>query len=86
MLTRLPVDEPNLVVGPLVDREPRVLAVAHDHPLASRTAVSIEDIAGYDVGWPDALIPRSATPSSLARRRAAGRSDGCGWGSGTSAS
>ena len=52
MLTRLPVDEPDLVVGPLVDREPRVLAVAHDHPLASRAAVSIEDIAGYDVGWP----------------------------------
>jgi DNA-binding transcriptional LysR family regulator len=57
MLTRLPVDEPDLVVGPLVDREPRVLAVAHDHPLASRAAVSIEDIAGYDVGWPDVLIP-----------------------------
>ena len=35
MLTRLPVDEPDLVVGPLVDREPRVLAVAHDHPLAT---------------------------------------------------
>ena len=58
MLTRLPVDEPDLVVGPLVDREPRVLAVAHGHPLASRAAVSIEDIAGYDVGWPDALIPK----------------------------
>src|SRR3954464_4058888 len=57
MLTRLPVDEPDLVVGPLVDREPRVLAVAHDHPLAGRAAVSIEDIAGYDVGWADALIP-----------------------------
>lgn len=58
MLTRLPVDEPDLVVGPIVDREPRVLAVAHDHPLASRAAVSIEDIAGYDVGWADALIPK----------------------------
>src|SRR3954462_8955600 len=58
MLTRLPVEEPDLVVGPLVAREPRVLAVAHDHPLASRAAVSIEDIAGYDVGWPDALIPK----------------------------
>ena len=58
MLTRLPVDEPDLVVGPIVDREPRVLAVAHDHPLARRSAVSIEDIAGYDVGWPDLLIPK----------------------------
>src|SRR3954466_7223233 len=62
MLTRLPVDEPDLVVGPLVDREPRVLAVAHDHPLASRAAVSIEDIAGCDVGWPDALIPTIGGP------------------------
>jgi DNA-binding transcriptional LysR family regulator len=76
MLTRLPVDEPDLVVGPLVDREPRVLAVAHDHPLASRAAVSIEDIAGYDVGWPDALIPKigdafipGETPSGRPIRR-----------------
>src|SRR3954467_12072154 len=70
MLTRLPVDEPDLVVGPLVAREPRVLAVAHDHPLASRAAVSIEDIAGYDVGWAGAPgphphprpLPRATTP------------------------
>ena len=76
MLTRLPVDEPDLVVGPIVDREPRVLAVAHDHPLARRSAVSIEDIAGYDVGWPDLLIPKISdafipgeTPSGRPIRR-----------------
>src|SRR5215203_1878135 len=34
MVTRLPVDEPELVVGPIVDREARFLAVARDHPLA----------------------------------------------------
>jgi DNA-binding transcriptional LysR family regulator len=58
MLTRLPVEDADLVVGPSVDREPRVLAVARDHPLAGRAAVSIEDFADYDVGWADALIPK----------------------------
>ena len=34
MVTRLPIDQSDLVVGPVVSREPRVLAVARDHPLA----------------------------------------------------
>ncbi|MDA0158880.1 LysR family transcriptional regulator [Solirubrobacter ginsenosidimutans] len=76
MLTRLPFDEPDLVVGPIVDREPRVLAVAHDHPLAGRAAVSIEDLADYDVGWADGLISQISdafcpgeTPSGRPIRR-----------------
>jgi len=57
LVTHLPVDDDELVVGPIVDREERLVAVAHDHPLADRAAVSLEDIAGYDVGWPDLLLP-----------------------------
>jgi DNA-binding transcriptional LysR family regulator len=46
--------------GPLAEDdggEPRVLAVAHDHPLAERAGVSVEDIADYDVAWTDGVIP-----------------------------
>ena len=65
-VTHLPVDDAELVVGPIVDREERVLAVAHDHRLADRAAVSLEDIADYDVGWADSLLPQiseEAVPS-----------------------
>jgi DNA-binding transcriptional LysR family regulator len=67
---RLPLDEPDLAVGPLLSSEPRVLAVARDHPLAARERLSIEDAADYPVtecaGVPrtimEAFVPR-ATPS-----------------------
>jgi DNA-binding transcriptional LysR family regulator len=49
MITRLPMDQPDLVVGPVVSREPRILAVARDHPLAVLDSVSVEDLAGYAV-------------------------------------
>src|SRR5919107_1404181 len=76
MVTRLPVDEPELVVGPIVDREARFLAVARDHPLAGRESVTLDDIAAYDVGWPDVLLPETSdafipgqTPSGRPIRR-----------------
>ena len=66
----LPVDEADLVVGPIVDREPRVLAVAHDHPLASRAAVSHRGHRRLRRRLGRCADPQqSATPSSLARRR-----------------
>ena len=39
------LDEPDLTIGPVLDRQPRVLAVASDHPLAARRSISIEDFA-----------------------------------------
>lgn len=45
LITRLPVEEPDLVVGPVVVREPRVLAVGAGHPFAGRKQVSMEDLA-----------------------------------------
>src|SRR4051794_17803388 len=76
MATRLPIEQPDLVVGPTLLREPRVLAVAADHPLARRTSVSIEDVAGYSVApitdepreLLDAMVPRT-TPSGRRIRR-----------------
>ncbi|GGN63389.1 LysR family transcriptional regulator [Actinoplanes lobatus] len=53
----LPVREPDLVVGPEMHTEPLVLAVAAGHPLASRDAVSMEDLGDHPVIAPDGPIP-----------------------------
>ncbi|GAA3164023.1 LysR family transcriptional regulator [Planomonospora alba] len=71
LLTRLPVEEPDLTVGPVVLSEPRVLAVAAGHPFARRRTVSLEDLARDTVFgvtgpapqyWWDFHVP-SRTPS-----------------------
>jgi DNA-binding transcriptional LysR family regulator len=64
--------EPDLTMGPVIDRQARVLAVANDHPLASRTSVSIEDLGGLPVahfvglpaGLADLVVPPT-TPSGI---------------------
>jgi DNA-binding transcriptional LysR family regulator len=66
----LPLEQPDLVVGPILTRQPRTLAVAREHPLAERASVSLEELAGHAVprfdGWPrelhETLFP-SRTPS-----------------------
>jgi DNA-binding transcriptional LysR family regulator len=61
MAMRLPLDHPELIVGPVLSREPRVLEVARDHPLAKREDVSIEDVADYHVA------PLSEFPPEMVR-------------------
>jgi DNA-binding transcriptional LysR family regulator len=70
MASWIPLKEPDLVVGPILTSQPRVLAVASDHPLAERDSVDVEDLAGCRVarieGWPkelnEAVVP-FRTPS-----------------------
>jgi DNA-binding transcriptional LysR family regulator len=65
----IPLDQPDLVVGPILSSQPRVLAVARDHPLANRDSVDVEELADYKVSrfddWPkelhEAMVP-SRTP------------------------
>lgn len=40
---------PGLVDGPVLDEQPRVLAVSSDHPAAERGTVSVEALADYPV-------------------------------------
>ncbi|WP_327668992.1 MULTISPECIES: LysR substrate-binding domain-containing protein [unclassified Streptomyces] len=70
----LPVDEPDVTVGPVVLTEGRVLAVWAGHELSGHTDVSLEDLAGrtvVDLGpevpreWAAAMLP-IRTPSGLA--------------------
>jgi DNA-binding transcriptional LysR family regulator len=65
----LPLAQPDLVVGPTLTRQPRVLAVAHDHPLAKRDAIDVEELADHRIlrfeNWPQELreaVAPSRTP------------------------
>ncbi|MEU9982441.1 LysR family transcriptional regulator [Streptomyces sp. NPDC050856] len=42
----LPVQEPDLMLGPVFSRQPQTLAVAAGHPLAARASVTAEELAG----------------------------------------
>ncbi|RJL35789.1 LysR family transcriptional regulator [Bailinhaonella thermotolerans] len=61
----LPVEEPDLTVGPVLYAESRVLAVSAGHELAARTSVSLEEVSDFqhpDVEsrpdyWFDSYVP-----------------------------
>ncbi|WP_018348806.1 LysR family transcriptional regulator [Longispora albida] len=61
----LPVEEPDLTVGPVLFTDPRVLAVAAGHELAGRDAVSVEALADFANAmapdfpdyWEDSYLP-----------------------------
>jgi DNA-binding transcriptional LysR family regulator len=48
LATWLPHGQSDLVIGPELARESRVLAVGPEHPLAGRSEVSLEDVADYE--------------------------------------
>jgi DNA-binding transcriptional LysR family regulator len=66
----VPLQQPDLVVGPILASEPRVLGVARDHALAERDTVDVEELAEHTVlrfeKWPqelhEAVVP-SRTPA-----------------------
>ncbi|MFQ6395660.1 LysR family transcriptional regulator [Nocardia sp. KC 131] len=49
LVSWLPIEEPDLVVGPTLYEEPFMLLVGADHPLAQRESASYEDLADYGV-------------------------------------
>ncbi|MGW2331087.1 LysR substrate-binding domain-containing protein [Streptomyces sp. NPDC001700] len=78
MITRFRVDEPDLTTGPVLYTEERIVAVAADHPLASRASVTSDDLADYDMfqrpgAFPpdvyDQLVPRVSAQGRPLHRR-----------------
>jgi DNA-binding transcriptional LysR family regulator len=55
----LAADEPDLVLGPVIEERRRALAVGRSHRLAARSSVSIEDVALEQVGLFDLPYPRA---------------------------
>jgi DNA-binding transcriptional LysR family regulator len=84
MASWIPLKQPDLVVGPILTSQRRVIAVARDHPLAERDSVELEELADYPVarfeGWPkelnEAVVPfrtPSGRPIPGSRFREGGR-------------
>jgi DNA-binding transcriptional LysR family regulator len=73
---RLPVSESDVTIGPRLSREPRVVAVAADHPLAARGSIGLDDLADYPlsdvptlpIGLKETFVPAHA-PSGRELRR-----------------
>jgi DNA-binding transcriptional LysR family regulator len=65
MASWVPLEQPDLVVGPTLIRQPRVLALARGHPLAERDVIDVEELAKHRVprfdSWPkelrEAVVP-----------------------------
>jgi DNA-binding transcriptional LysR family regulator len=70
---RLPVEQDDLVVGPILSSDPRVLGVATDHPLAERPEVTTEDIADYEVPDIAGMFSEELVEALIPRRTASGR-------------
>jgi DNA-binding transcriptional LysR family regulator len=76
LAARLPIDDPDLTIGPLLSREDRILLVANDQPLAARPSASVEDLGDHTVPVAptlpretlDAFVPPT-TPSGRPIRR-----------------
>lgn len=72
--TRLPLNQPDITIGPVLSHERRVLCVAKHDPLATRAAVSIEDfadrpVAGQGAGIPSEVIDAFVPPVSPSGKR-----------------
>ena len=61
VVTRLPLDQPDILVGPVLsEADQRVVMVGRNHPLAGQADLSVEDLAGHDVRRPHGLVPELA--------------------------
>jgi LysR substrate binding domain len=61
VVTRLPLDQPDIVVGPVLSAaDQRVVMVGRTHPLAGRADLSVEDLADHDVRRPYGLTAELA--------------------------
>lgn len=72
ILVPVTVAEPDIVSGPVLFREPSVLAVSVRHPFARRASVSLEDLARDKVLRPRSL-PDYMDESLVPRRTPGGR-------------
>jgi DNA-binding transcriptional LysR family regulator len=72
-LVRHPADLPELVCGPVLFTEPKVLAVSSRHPFARRTSVSLEDLGDVEVLQNPSAIPGSYNEFHYPKHTPSGR-------------
>ncbi|MEV6726167.1 LysR family transcriptional regulator [Streptomyces xanthochromogenes] len=73
-LTCHPIREQDVVMGPVLVREARMLAVPAGHPFARRTTISMEDLAHDTVGQLPEILPTSVRDDRAPHRTPAGQS------------
>lgn len=73
VVTHLPLEQPDLVAGPVLSREPFMLGVAATNPLAERETVTVEDLADHRIGDLDIKGPREMLDLLGPRRTPSGR-------------
>ncbi|MEU7897733.1 LysR family transcriptional regulator [Nonomuraea sp. NPDC049152] len=73
LVTGFPLIDPDLVMGPVLMTEPRLLAVPAGHPFARRTSVSLEDLALDKMIQAGGSIPDSWREDRTPRRTPSGR-------------
>lgn len=72
-VTRLPLEQPDIEIGPLLSEgDARVLMVAADHPLAARGEASVEDLGDYPVRRPTD-VPEELVEAGCPSRTPSGR-------------
>jgi len=73
VVTRLPLDQPDIIVGPVLsEADQRVVMVGRSHLLADRPYVSVEDLADLDVKRPHG-VPAELTEATCPSLTPAGR-------------
>ncbi|WP_228538192.1 LysR family transcriptional regulator [Nocardia sp. XZ_19_385] len=73
-LTEFPVNEPDLIAGPVIFAEPRALLVPQKHPFARSTSVCMEDLARTPMIVMSGISPRYWHESIYPRQTPQGRS------------
>ncbi len=73
IMSSLPLKQADLVTGPVLSREPRMLAVGRMHPLAGRETVSIEDLADHAIGDLSIAAPAELTEHMAPRTTPSGK-------------
>lgn len=69
----LAVDEPDLTVGPEIDRREHVLAVGRTHPLAKRRTVDAEELADWENAGFIQSLPAALLDAIIPPRTPSGR-------------
>ncbi|MER5322000.1 LysR family transcriptional regulator [Streptosporangium roseum] len=73
VLGNFPMLGPDIIAGPVLVREARMLAVPSGHPFARRTSVSVEDLARVEVLRFPATVPESLSTDRTPRQTPSGR-------------
>ena len=72
VLAAFPVHQPDIIMGPVLVAEARMLAVAHGHPFARRKSISVEDLSHVPMLRLSDMLPDSRPADGRPRQSPTG--------------